>query len=97
MRLELRKEELAAMSRKPASRSWAQNTTTEETTWHASGSIAATFPTAPAARSISPAKRTKVVRAVAEHAASVHGEQDTPQLRDYFRSMLKDETAMART
>jgi predicted small metal-binding protein len=37
-----------------------------------------------------------VLRAVVEHAASVHGEQDTPKLREQLRSMLKDETAMAR-
>ena len=37
-----------------------------------------------------------VLGAVVEHAASVHGEQDTPQLREQLRSMLKDETAMAR-
>ncbi len=27
---------------------------------------------------------------------AMHGEQDTPQLREQLRSMLKDETAMAR-
>ena len=37
-----------------------------------------------------------VLAAVVEHAASVHGEQDTPQLREQLRGMLKDETAMAR-
>ena len=37
-----------------------------------------------------------VLQAIAEHAASVHGEQDTPELREQLRSMLKDETAMAR-
>ena len=37
-----------------------------------------------------------VLRAATEHAASVHGEQDTPELREQLRSMLKDETAMAR-
>ncbi len=37
-----------------------------------------------------------VLRA-AGHAASVHGEQDTPQLREQLRSMLKDEVAMPRT
>ncbi len=36
----------------------------------------------------------EVVRAVAEHAASVHGMEDTPELRERFRSMLKDEPAM---
>ncbi|MFJ9773968.1 DUF1059 domain-containing protein [Kitasatospora sp. NPDC101157] len=33
----------------------------------------------------------EVVRAAAEHAASVHGEADTPQLRDQLRAALKDE------
>ena len=37
-----------------------------------------------------------VLAAVVEHAGSVHGEQDTPELREQLRSMLKDETAMAR-
>lgn len=32
-----------------------------------------------------------VVRAAAEHAASVHGMEDTPELRERFRGMLKDE------
>ena len=35
-----------------------------------------------------------VVRAAAEHAASVHGKQDTPEFRDQLRSMLKDEAAL---
>jgi predicted small metal-binding protein len=30
-----------------------------------------------------------VIRAVAEHAASVHGMHDTPELREKFRGMLK--------
>jgi predicted small metal-binding protein len=34
----------------------------------------------------------EVVRAAAEHAASVHGMEDTPELREQFRSMLKEET-----
>jgi Protein of unknown function (DUF1059) len=38
-----------------------------------------------------------VVRAAAEHAASVHGERDTPELREQLRGMLKDESATART
>lgn len=38
----------------------------------------------------------EVVRAVAEHAASVHGMEDTPQLREQFRGMLKEETAVVR-
>lgn len=33
----------------------------------------------------------EVVRAGAEHAASVHGHQDTPELRDALRSGLKNE------
>ena len=36
-----------------------------------------------------------VVRAAAEHAASVHGKQDTPELREMLRSMLQDETPPA--
>ena len=36
-----------------------------------------------------------VIRAVAEHAASVHGMPDTPELREQFRSMLEDEAAVA--
>jgi Protein of unknown function (DUF1059) len=32
-----------------------------------------------------------VLRAVAEHAVSFHGMQDTPELRDKFRGMLKEE------
>lgn len=41
-----------------------------------------------------------VVRAAAEHAASVHHEShgdDTPELRQALRSLLKDEVAMAHT
>ena len=37
-----------------------------------------------------------VVRAAAEHAASVHGKEDTPELREMLRSMLQDETTRAR-
>lgn len=37
-----------------------------------------------------------VVRAAAEHAASVHGKEDTPELRAMLRSMLQDETTQAR-
>ena len=36
----------------------------------------------------------EVVRAAAEHAASVHGMENTPELREQFRSMLKDEAAL---
>jgi predicted small metal-binding protein len=34
-------------------------------------------------------EENEVVRAVAEHAASVHGMDHTPELREKFRSMLK--------
>lgn len=33
----------------------------------------------------------EVVRAAAEHAASVHGHTDTPELRDEIRTHLKNE------
>jgi len=33
----------------------------------------------------------EVVRAAAEHAASVHGHEDTPEMREQLRTMLKDE------
>ena len=36
-----------------------------------------------------------VIRAVAEHAASVHGMQDTPELREKFRGMLTDEAVVS--
>ncbi len=32
----------------------------------------------------------EVVRAAAEHAASVHGHEDTPELRKQIRTMLED-------
>ena len=35
----------------------------------------------------------EVVRAAAEHAASVHGHEDTPELREQVKSMLEDESA----
>jgi len=35
----------------------------------------------------------EVVRAAAEHAASVHGHSDSPELRNEIRSMLKDEVS----
>jgi predicted small metal-binding protein len=35
----------------------------------------------------------EVVRAAAEHAASVHGHDDTPELREEIRTQLKDERA----
>jgi len=37
----------------------------------------------------------EVVRAAAEHAASVHGHTDTPELRDEIRTQLKDERVMS--
>ncbi|MFD7552844.1 DUF1059 domain-containing protein [Streptomyces sp. NPDC059578] len=33
----------------------------------------------------------EVVRAAAEHAASVHGHENTGEFRDQLRGMLKDE------
>lgn len=36
-------------------------------------------------------EENEVVRAAAEHAASVHGHTDNAELRDQVRSMLKDE------
>ncbi|MFG3409438.1 DUF1059 domain-containing protein [Streptomyces sp. NPDC048142] len=33
----------------------------------------------------------EVVRAASEHAASVHGHQDGPELREQIRGMLEDE------
>ncbi|MFI9102223.1 DUF1059 domain-containing protein [Streptomyces fildesensis] len=33
----------------------------------------------------------EVVRAASEHAASVHGHEDTPELRQMVRGSLKDE------
>jgi predicted small metal-binding protein len=33
----------------------------------------------------------EVVRAASEHAASVHGHQDSPELREQVRQTLKDE------
>ncbi|MFI8198714.1 DUF1059 domain-containing protein [Streptomyces sp. NPDC085942] len=35
----------------------------------------------------------EVVRAASEHAASVHGHQDGPELREQVRGMLEDERA----
>ena len=37
----------------------------------------------------------EVVRAAAEHAASVHGHEDTPEFREQLRSMLKEEVVTA--
>lgn len=33
----------------------------------------------------------EVVRAASEHAVSVHGHEDTPELREQVRGMLTDE------
>ncbi|BAG19407.1 MULTISPECIES: DUF1059 domain-containing protein [Streptomyces] len=33
----------------------------------------------------------EVVRAASEHAASVHGHEDSPALREQIRGMLEDE------
>ena len=33
----------------------------------------------------------EVIQAAAEHAASVHGHEDTPELRDQVRGLLEDE------
>lgn len=38
----------------------------------------------------------EVVRAAAEHSVSVHGHEDTPQLREEIRAMLADEGAAGR-
>ncbi|QFG22680.1 DUF1059 domain-containing protein [Actinomadura sp. WMMB 499] len=38
----------------------------------------------------------EVVRAAAEHAVSVHGHTDTPELRDEIRRGLKEEHLTAR-
>ena len=35
----------------------------------------------------------EVVRAASEHAVSVHGHTDSPELREQVRSLLKDEVA----
>jgi predicted small metal-binding protein len=36
----------------------------------------------------------EVVTAAAEHAASVHGHEDTPEFREEIRKSLKDEAAV---
>ncbi|MEV8525160.1 DUF1059 domain-containing protein [Streptomyces sp. NPDC006692] len=36
----------------------------------------------------------EVVRAAAEHAASVHGHTDSPELREQLRQVLKDEATV---
>ncbi len=35
-----------------------------------------------------------VVRAAIEHAVSVHGHENTPELREWLRHNLKEETAL---
>jgi len=37
----------------------------------------------------------EVVEAAAMHAAAVHGETDTPELREQIRGMLKDEVPVS--
>ncbi len=36
----------------------------------------------------------EVIRAASEHAVSVHGHPDGPELRESVRAMLKDEVAV---
>ncbi|AFE04034.1 DUF1059 domain-containing protein [Corallococcus sp. CA054B] len=36
----------------------------------------------------------EVLRAAVEHAVSVHGEKDSPELREMIRGSLKDEAPM---
>ncbi len=40
-------------------------------------------------------EQDEVVTAAAEHAASVHGHEDTPELREQIREMLEPESAYA--
>jgi Protein of unknown function (DUF1059) len=37
----------------------------------------------------------QVLHAAAEHAISFHGAEDTPELREWLRSNLKEEAALA--
>ncbi|MFD5429776.1 DUF1059 domain-containing protein [Streptomyces sp. NPDC127084] len=37
----------------------------------------------------------EVLRAAGEHAASVHGHENTPELREQIRGMLEDEKVSA--
>jgi uncharacterized protein DUF1059 len=76
--------------------SWAQNATNEVTNMARKWIDCRDFPDDTGCTLYLSGEEDQVVRAVAEHAASVHGEQDTPQLREYFRSILKDETTPAR-
>ncbi|MDH6145949.1 MULTISPECIES: DUF1059 domain-containing protein [Kitasatospora] len=39
----------------------------------------------------------EVVRAAAEHAVSVHGHQESKELRDQIRATLKDELVLQHT
>lgn len=39
-------------------------------------------------------EEAEVMRAAAEHAVSVHGRADGPELRESLRKMLKDEMAV---
>ncbi|MFE0461005.1 DUF1059 domain-containing protein [Kitasatospora sp. NPDC058965] len=39
----------------------------------------------------------EVVRAATEHAVSVHGETDSPELREQIRGSLKDELVLQHT
>ncbi|WP_035841110.1 DUF1059 domain-containing protein [Kitasatospora azatica] len=39
----------------------------------------------------------EVVRAATEHAVSVHGHEDTPELRQQVRASLKDELVLQHT
>jgi len=36
-------------------------------------------------------KEDEILPVAAQHAAAVHGHEDTPELRDQLRQMLKDE------
>lgn len=38
-------------------------------------------------------EKDEVIRAAAEHAASVHGHEDTPELRDEIAQQLQEERA----
>ncbi len=39
-------------------------------------------------------EEAEVIRAAAEHAVSVHGHTDGPELRESLRTLLKDEVAV---
>jgi len=39
-------------------------------------------------------EEAEVIRVASEHAVSVHGHQNTPELREQIRSILKDEAAV---